>query len=730
MHGLTTPLKEVLGLATAKALDKAFEIRTVEDLLRHFPRRYAQRGELTDMAGLKVDEHVTIMADVMSVTHRSMRARKGDLLEVLVTDGTGSLKLTFFNQKWRERDLKVGRRGLFSGKVTVFQNSRQLAHPTYVLVPTDTEPDPEAVAAFARALIPVYPATSSLSSWVIERSVDLVLDGLDPLIKDALPEKVRLEEQLLDLVAAFKAIHHPANLDEAREARRRFAYEEALVYQTILAQRRWDSEQSLAIARMGLADGALAVFDRNLPFQLTEGQHAVCQEIFEDVAQTHPMHRLLQGEVGSGKTVCALRAMLRVIDSGGQAVLLAPTEVLAQQHYRSIRAMLGELVSDEGLFGERAAHATEVALLTGSLNKASQRKALLDASSGAAGIVVGTHALLEDRVQFADLGLVVVDEQHRFGVEQRAALSAKSAEGTRPHVLVMTATPIPRTVAMTVFGDLDISTLSQLPAGRAPITTHVVPAAEKPQFLERAWQRVREEVAAGRQVYVVAPRITATVEDDVADETITSEESARPMSTVEDLFQQLTQGPLFGLRVAQLHGRLAADVKDDVMQSFAAGGVDVLIATTVIEVGVDVHNATAMVIMDADRFGVSQLHQLRGRVGRGGLPGLCLLVTYSDADSPARARLDAVAATVDGFELSRVDLEQRREGDVLGEAQSGKRSSLRVLNVLRDEDVIARARAAALDIIAADNQLVEHPALARRIAQTMEQQRADFLDKA
>lgn len=730
MHGLSTPLKEVLGLATAKALDKAFELRTVEDLLRHFPRRYAQRGELTDMAALQVDEHVTIMADVMSVTHRPMRARKGDLLEVLVTDGTGSLKLTFFNQKWRERDLKVGRRGLFSGKVTVFQNSRQLAHPTYVLVPTDSEPDPEAVAAFARALIPVYPATSSLSSWVIERSVNLVLDGLDPLIKDAVPDDVRVSEQLLGIAAAFEAIHHPGTLDEAREARRRFAFEEALVYQTILAQRRWDADQAVASPRGGSDDGALAVFDRNLPFQLTAGQRAVCDDIFADMSQAHPMHRLLQGEVGSGKTVCAVRAMLRVIDSGGQAVLLAPTEVLAQQHYRSICAMLGELVSEAGLFGERAAHATGVALLTGSLNKASQRKALLDASSGAAGIVVGTHALLEDRVQFADLGLVVVDEQHRFGVEQRAALTSKSVEGTRPHVLVMTATPIPRTVAMTVFGDLDVSTLAELPAGRAPITTHVVPAAEKPQFLERTWQRVREEVAAGRQVYVVAPRITTTVEDDLADETVESDDSARPLSTVENLFHQLTQGPLFGLRVAQLHGRLAPDVKDEVMQSFAAGDIDVLIATTVIEVGVDVHNATAMIIMDADRFGVSQLHQLRGRVGRGGLPGLCLLVTFAESDSPARARLDAVASTVDGFELSRIDLQHRREGDVLGEAQSGKRSSLKVLNVLRDEDVIEKARKAALEIVAQDSQLTNHLALSRRISQTLEQQRADFLDKA
>jgi len=728
MHGLTTPLKEVVGGQTAARFAKAFEIVTVEDLLRHFPRRYTNRGELTDMAGLQVDEHVTIMADVMSVTKRSMKARKGSLLEVLVTDGTGSLKLTFFNQDWRERDLRVGRRGLFSGKVTVFNNSRQLAHPTYVLMPNDVEPDPEEVAAFARALIPVYPAASNLASWVIERTVNLAIDGLDPLIKDPIPEEIRESQQLLGIFEAFTQIHQPTTLDEVRGARARFAFEEALTYQTILAQRRLDAEGALATARPGKQQAALATFDESLPFTLTTGQRAVCDEIFSDMRQSHPMHRLLQGEVGSGKTVCALRAMLQVVDSGGQAALLAPTEVLAQQHYRSIRKMLGDLVSEESIFGERPAHATEVTLLTGSMPKAAQRKALLDASSGTAGIVIGTHSLIQDRVQFADLGLVVVDEQHRFGVEQRAALAAKSLEGTRPHVLVMTATPIPRTVAMTVFGDLDISTLAELPAGRAPITTHVVPAAEKPQFLDRTWKRIQEEVAQGRQVYVVAPRITATVIDDV--EEVFDENSSIAAATVEELFHFLSAGPLFGLKLAQLHGRLPADIKDDVMQSFARGEIDVLIATTVIEVGVDVHNATMMVIMDADRFGVSQLHQLRGRVGRGGLPGLCLLVTNTEAGSPARARLEAVAASVDGFELSRVDLEQRREGDVLGVAQSGRRSSLRVLNVLRDEDVIQRARDCAVALVLADPNLSQHPALAKRIAAVLDEERAEYLEKA
>jgi ATP-dependent DNA helicase RecG len=725
MHGLATPLKDVVGTKTSQALAKSFNLVTVEDLLRHFPRRYADRGELTEMSSLKVDEHVTIMADVYSVTRRPMRQKRGSLLEVLVSDGTGTMKLTFFNQDWRERDLKVGRRGLFSGKVTVFRNERQLAHPMYVLVPSDTEPDPEAVAAFAKPLIPVYPATSTLPSWQIERSVELALDGLDPLIKDAIPDDIVRELEFTDVVTAFRNIHQPRNRADAEAAAHRFAYEEALVYQVILAQRRQDSEAMVATPRLVKKGGALEAFDVALPFTLTSGQVAVCEDIFKDIAQSHPMHRLVQGEVGSGKTVCALRAMLSVVDAGGQAVLLAPTEVLAQQHARSIAKMLGDIISDEGMFGDRKPYSTKIALLTGSLGAAARRQALLDIQSGMAGIVVGTHALLEEKVQFADLGLVVVDEQHRFGVEQRAVLMTKSAEGTRPHLLVMTATPIPRTVAMTVFGDLDVSTLSELPAGRSPIATHVVAVQEKPQFLERAWTRIQEEVAKGHQAYVVCPRITSNAAEE--DSEI---EDAPSMANVEDLFHQLSSGPLFGLKLAQLHGKLKADVKEDVMQTFARGEIDVVIATTVIEVGVDVPNASVMVIMDADRFGVSQLHQLRGRVGRGSVPGLCLLVTNSMADSPARERLDAVASTLDGFELARIDLEQRREGDVLGVNQSGRRSSLRILRVLRDEDLIAQARDHAVKIVAADTALRDHEQLKRRASQLVNEERSEYLEKA
>jgi ATP-dependent DNA helicase RecG len=727
MHSLKTPLKELIGGQTATSLSKAFGLKTVEDALRHFPHRYALRGELTEMQGLNVDEQVTIMAQITSVTNRPMKQKRGSILEVTVSDGTGKLKLTFFNQAWRERELVAGRSGLFSGKITEFMGTRQLAHPTYMLIPTDAEPDVEAAAAFARELIPVYPATSNFPSWRFERTIDLILDGLDPLIKDGLSQEIEKEHGFTTLHQAFLDIHRPENHAQVTKARKRFIFEEAFVYQTVLGLRRIETDNSTAIPRPPHQDGLLSDFDQILPFKLTDGQNEVCAEIFADISNSHPMHRLLQGEVGSGKTICALRAMLSVVDNGGQAALLAPTEVLAGQHYRSIVAMLGSLVSKDGLFDPLGKHSTQVTLLTGSMSAPAKREALLAAASGAAGIVIGTHAIFQDKVQFADLGLVVVDEQHRFGVEQRAALAAKSIEGTKPHVLVMTATPIPRTVAMTVFGDLEISTLSELPAGRIPIATHVVAAQEKPTHLQRVWERIVEEVGKGHQAYVVCPKISAQNSNDEVSDT---EIEIKGRANVEEMFHYLSTGPLAGLRVAQLHGSLASDIKDDVMQSFSRGDVDVLIATTVIEVGVDVPNASVMAIVDAEYFGVSQLHQLRGRVGRGKVPGLCLLVTNSEAESPSRARLESVASTLDGFELSRIDLEQRREGDVLGTSQSGRKSGLRMLQVLRDEDVIADARDIARQVLKADSELKNNLGLAKRIKEIQLDEKSEYLEKA
>jgi ATP-dependent DNA helicase RecG len=522
---------------------------------------------------------------------------------------------------------------------------------------------------------------------------------------------------------ALVQLHNPVDLDSAEKSRQRITFDEALLLQLLLLTRRRELKGLDAVARPVKSGGLLAAFDASLPFELTAGQVAVAREIADDLAQPHPMHRLLQGEVGSGKTIVALRAALTVIDNGGQAALLAPTEVLAAQHLRTIEKLLGPL-SQGGMLGAQE-KATQVTLITGSQTAAARREALAKAASGDAGIVIGTHALLGESVEFNDLGLIIVDEQHRFGVEQRDALKSKAVNP--PHLLVMTATPIPRTVAMTVFGDLDVSTLRELPLGRAPITTHVVPVLEKPGYLERAWSRIKEEVSQGHQAYIVAPRISAAISED-ADMEFLMGESATVIASVEELGPQLQSGPLSGLKVAPLHGRLSAEEKDATMRAFANKEIDVLVSTTVIEVGVDVPNATVMVIMDADRFGVSQLHQLRGRIGRGTSPGLCLLVTSAVPESSARVRLDAVAETLDGFELSRIDLEQRREGDVLGASQSGGKSHLRLLRVLRDESLIESAREDASTLL--DTGLQDYPLLAAELAQVQADATAEFIDKA
>lgn len=727
---LDTPLDRLVGGRSAAALAKAFEMATAEDLLRHYPRRYAERGELTDLRGLVDGESVTVLAEVAEVTVRPMRARRGSILEAIVTDGHGALSLTFFNQKWREGTLKPGRRGLFAGQVSTYRGRRQLAHPQFQLFPDGVDDDASVIEDFAGALIPVYPATAQVTSWDIARAVRVVVDGIDD-VEDPLPEAVRAHESLVGLADALRLIHRPGSREDVERARHRLAYEEAFVLQAVLAQRRAQAEQLPATARATTGGPLQRAFDARMPFELTDAQRSVAEAIAQDLAGTHPMHRLLQGDVGSGKTLVALRAMLGIVDAGGQAALLAPTEVLAAQHHRSITGLLGPL-AEVGLLGGGDV-GTKVALLTGSQTTKQRRRELLDVISGDAGIVVGTHALLEDTVEFRDLALVVIDEQHRFGVEQRAMLAAKSRDGTRPHVLVMTATPIPRTVAMTVFGDLDISTLDELPAGRSPITTHVVAVTEHPAHLDRAWQRVREEVAAGHRVFIVCPRIGGDGSEDQP-EPVDAESADLPISSVLTLAQELDAGPLAGLRIGVLHGRLSGEEKAGVMRRFAdpdgPDALDVLVSTTVIEVGVDVPIATMMIIMDADRFGISQLHQLRGRVGRGGLPGLCLLVTASWQGSPARERLAAVASTIDGFALSALDLQLRKEGDVLGTLQSGRRSSLRLLEVVRDADVIERAREAVAPLVAEDPTLERHPALATAIAALVRDEQAEYLEKA
>ncbi len=774
MTGLTAPLtsrplKDVIGGRTATVLAKHLDLHTVDDLLHFYPRRYAERGQLTQLDRLRVGDDVTVMATVASSKVIPMRERKGRLLEVTVTDGHSRLGLTFFNQAWRERELTPGRSGLFAGRVSEFKGRRKLNNPDYLLLdaqsdhpasdhpasdhpasdhPASAELEGETAGTaneFAGTLIPVYPATAKLPSWAIGRSVRVLLDGL-PAVVDPLPRAVREEYGLIDLDTALRSIHRPTDRAGYSAARRRLAWDEALGVQLTLALRRQAAEANPAQPRPRRPGGLADAFDARLPFVLTAGQQEVGAQIAADLDAAHPMHRLLQGEVGSGKTIVALRAMLQVIDDGAQAALLAPTEVLAGQHARSIEAMLGDL-AQAGRFGA-GEQATRITLLTGSLPAAARRQALLDAASGVAGIVIGTHALIQKTVQFADLGLVVVDEQHRFGVEQRDALRAKAS--TPPHLLVMTATPIPRTVAMTVFGDLDTSTLAELPAGRSPITTNVVPVSERPAWLDRAWARVAEEVGAGRQAYVVCPAIgdgsgddqptpdeggfvdrdADTQDNQDEDGDGPGDEAERGLRTVVDTAAELSAGPLAGLRVATLHGRLPGDEKDRIMRSFSAGEIDVLVATTVIEVGVDVANATVMVVLDAERYGVSQLHQLRGRVGRGREPGLCLLVTGAEPGSPARVRLDAIAASTDGFALAYLDLEQRREGDILGASQSGRRSHLKLLSLLRDEELIGQARAAAAALIAADPDLHGLPLLAAQVAALVDEERGEYLEKA
>ena len=728
MTSLDTRLQNILGDRTAQVLEKSFGMTTVNELLRHYPRRYVVRGELTDISKLLADDEVTILAQIEAVNLR--RANGKNILEVVVTDGSANLSLTFFNQAWREKDLKSGRVGLFAGKVGEFKGKRQLSHPDYQLIPDGDDVD-AAVAEFAGKFLPVYPATSKLPSWKVMQCVKLALDSLDEL-PDYLPPEIAEKYKYPNLKKAFSDIHQPPDLDSAENARQRLTFDEALLLQLLLGQRRNEIVKLSTKSRTPNTPVLVAAFEEKLPFKYTAGQVEVNAEIEKDLSNKYPMHRLLQGEVGSGKTVVALRAMLSVVDSSGQAALLAPTEVLAQQHFRTITKLLGELAQSGTLQG--GAIGTQVELLTGSLPAASKKVIHAKLASGETGIVIGTHALISGGVAFDDLGLVVVDEQHRFGVEQRDALRMKAKQP--PHLLVMTATPIPRTVAMTIFGDLDISTLRELPSGRVAITTHLIPVLEKPHFLNRAWERVKEEASKGHQIYIVAPRIAnpnkkLTEREMVAAQLLGEEYlDNEQMSAVEELAPELANGALKGLKIAMLHGRQSSEVKEQTMSAFAKGEIDVLIATTVIEVGVDVANASMMVIMDADRFGVSQLHQLRGRVGRGSVPGLCLLVSNAQEDSQSMTRLAAVAATLDGFELARLDLEQRKEGDVLGASQSGGRSHLRLLRVLRDEDLIERAREAALKILSTDPQINHLPELKNEVEKLQSDEAARFMDKS
>jgi ATP-dependent DNA helicase RecG len=722
-----TPLDRLIGDKTAKALAKNLAIKTAADLLQHYPRRYSSRGELTPIKEIPVGETVTLVADVVEVYERRMKGKSGVILEVKLTDGEGFVTATFFNQAWRAQKLKPGVRGLWAGKIGSYQNKLQLSHPDYELFGDEIED--EVAKAWAELPIPIYPASSTCSTWMIQRAMRVVLDVIST-IEDEVPEELRAKHDLLGLHDAIVKIHQPANMGDWMAARDTLRYHEAFILQSTLMKRRIENKHQKSTSRVSLEKGYLSQFDENLPFTLTNGQVAIGNEIAEDLSQSHPMNRLLQGEVGSGKTLVAVRAMLTVADSQGQSALLAPTEVLAAQHYKSIERTLGpKLAKELGL-----------TLLTGQLNTADRKTALLNMVSGKAKIVVGTHALFASKVEFFDLGLIVIDEQHRFGVDQREALRLKGK--LPPHVLTMTATPIPRTLAVTVFGDLDVSILTELPAGRQAITSHVI-TDDQPALVARVWQRVAEEVSNGRQAFVVCPRID---ESDEGEELIASGGAAeddeefleegktpkpkRPLAAAISVAEALKKNPVLqGLRISVLHGRQSSEEKNEIMTAFSNKEIDVLVSTTVIEVGVDVPNATTMVILDADRFGVSQLHQLRGRVGRGGLPGLCLMLTSAEQDSLALERVNAVAATIDGFKLSEIDLELRREGDVLGASQSGGRSSLKLLRVLADAKMIQEARAEVIEMFEADPTLERHQTLSQCL-DLLDKARQDFLTKA
>lgn len=735
MVDLSSKASLVVGDRTAKVLFEELGLATVEDILRHYPRRYVVRGQLTDFHSLNDGDEVTILARIASCKVKKIPGRKGGILEVVVSDGSEKLLLTFFNQAWRAKDLREGREGLFAGKVSQYKNQRQLAHPDYLLVP-EGEDAQTAADDFAGKYLPVYKATRKLPSWKIAQCVSLALANVGDL-EDPLPVQLQSQLDLPSLSKALRDVHQPTDLLAAEKAIYRLTFDEALAMQLFLLLRKREIRKNQSKVPTRLNEELLAQFDESLNFKLTAAQLRVWNEIRLDLAGDSPMYRLLQGDVGSGKTIIALRAMLSV--ENGQSALLAPTEVLAQQHFKTFTQLLGKLANRGALDGPM--EGVRIALLTGSTSSADRREILGLAKSGEIDILIGTHSLLNEEVKFKNLELVVIDEQHRFGVEQRDVLRSKSEYP--PHILVMTATPIPRTVAMTVFGDLDVSTLDELPLGRTPIQTHVVNSLTEPKLMDRTWQRVREEVSSGHQVYVVVPRISPTDDSDFSNFGLSGDELKRikrlsgdpelqfsqPASSVSEIFPKLRDEILNGLRIAALHGRLSSDEKESAMRAFQAHEIDVLVSTTVIEVGVDVSNASMMVILDAERFGVSQLHQLRGRVGRGQVPGLCILVTSATPESDAALRLKAVASTTDGFELSRLDLEQRREGDVLGSAQSGATSHLRLLRVIRDESLIIKARQVATELIDSDEALVNYPGLLIEVDKLRQEERASYLEK-
>jgi len=734
---LSDRLTYLVDAKSGRLLDELFGIRTVDDLLRHYPRGYTEGATQRGTGEQAPDEgqHITLVDTITDTESFPMKKdRKRWVHRIILGSGRSKVTATFFNANYIKKDLTKDTKVMLSGEVGYYRGAMQLTHPAFLILEapdgkthgtkslkkiadaSHAVSSEEVTSAYEGRFFAIYPASAKMQSWDIFACVRQVLDVLDP-VADPLPAELRDELGLIAEDEALRAIHLSENEHERRLARERLTFDEALGLQWALVARRHGELSESGPPAPPRSDGLAAQLLGRLPFQLTAGQREVLDVLSDGLAATRPMNRLLQGEVGSGKTIVAVLTMLQMVDAGYQCALLAPTEVLAAQHLRSVRDVLGPLAMGGQLGG--ADNATRVALLTGSMTAAQKKQIRSEVAGGQVGIVIGTHALLQEAMEFHNLGMVVVDEQHRFGVEQRDQLRAKARPGITPHLLVMTATPIPRTVALTVYGDLETSTLRELPRGRQPITTSVIFVEDKPAWLDRAWQRIIEEVADGRQVYVVAPRID---ESDDADK----QEGARPSATAEDLHARLRSKELANLRLGLMHGRLPADEKDAAMAAFRAGEIDVLVCTTVIEVGVDVPNATVMLVMDADRFGISQLHQLRGRIGRGEHPSLCLLASWVPPGSAAGRRLRAVAETMDGFALADLDLKERKEGDVLGRNQSGRAITLRLLSLADHGTFIEAARDFCVQAYAEDP---SNPELALTAARFTNTDRIEYLDK-
>ena len=714
MSALDVPLTLRLPRSTARKLAKA-GLATVGDLLAVAPRRYDHWGALTPMSGLREGEDVTLLAEVVSQRLVPNRSRPGVRLEIGLTDGTDVMTATFFAaNEFRlaphRRLLVPGAAILFAGRVGSFHGRLQLTHPQFEDAQGDSEED---IRRRQERPIPIYPAGSGLTSWVVARAVAMVLEALDDTdVPDPVPDQVRARQGVLPRAKALRLLHAPEEDGDHRRARQSLAWDEAFVLEAGLLAARVGAQGEHAPACPAEGNALLDAVLGSLPFELTASQRAAMASIRDDLERTRPMQRLLQGDVGSGKTVVALAAMCQVVGAGHQAALLAPTEILAEQHGESMNRLLEPV--------RRAGGTVPLRVLTGSSGVRVRRELEGVLQSAEPVIVVGTHALLEDSVGFRDLGLVVVDEQHRFGVAQRDRLRRPAGGTDRvAHQLVMTATPIPRTVAMTVFGDLDETRMTGLPPGRRPVETFLVDASNV-QWMERLWARAREEVDAGGRVYVVCPRIDES--DDVPDAEEAEPAGAAggpsrpPLASVSAVAHTLrTATPLAGVGIHELHGRMGAPDKARVMEDFAAGRAPVIVATTVVEVGLDVPEASMMVVLDSQQFGLSQLHQLRGRVGRSTRASVCLAVHRHEIADVSRRRLQAFASTTDGFRLADADLRLRREGDVLGSDQSGRTSGLQFLSVQRDEALIRSAREEAAELVASDPALTGHPDLAASV---------------